>query len=122
MRYDIYIYIYIYVIRRLKVKLVIETSLYCTARKTSISISLSIMPCSTVSSLACSTRSPAYFTVRIPTFGQFGIGHIYNVITNMYLHCMCQHRQITLFSLILSFHLSRIPLNRFHLGEVNFCL
>lgn len=38
------------------------------------------------------------------------------------LHCMCQHLHITLFSLILSFHLSLIPLNRFHLGDVNFCL
>jgi hypothetical protein len=33
-----------------------------------ISISLSIMPCSTVSSLASSTRSSAYFTVRILLF------------------------------------------------------
>lgn len=35
---------------------------------------------------------------------------------------MCQHLQMTLFSLILSFHLSLIPLNRFHFGDVNFCL
>lgn len=38
------------------------------------------------------------------------------------LHCMCQHLHMTLFNLILSFHLSLIPLNRFHLGDVNFCL
>lgn len=38
------------------------------------------------------------------------------------LHCMCQHLQITLFSLILSFHLSLMPLKRFHLGDVSFCL
>lgn len=35
---------------------------------------------------------------------------------------MCQHRHITLLSRIFSFHLSRIPLNGFHLGDVNFCL
>lgn len=38
------------------------------------------------------------------------------------LHCMCQHLQITLFSLILSFHLNLMPLKRFHLGDVSFCL
>lgn len=35
---------------------------------------------------------------------------------------MCQHLHITLFNRILSFHLKRIPLNRFHFGDVNFCL
>lgn len=45
-----------------------------------------------------------------------------SVHTCVSLHCMCQHLHITLFSLILSFHLSLIPLNRFHLGDVNFCL
>ncbi|EZA59768.1 hypothetical protein X777_14340, partial [Ooceraea biroi] len=35
---------------------------------------------------------------------------------------ICQHLQMTLFSLILSFHLNLIPLKRFHLGEVSFCL
>lgn len=40
----------------------------------------------------------------------------------VYLHCMCQHRQMTLFSRIFSFHLSRMPLNGFHFGDVNFCL
>lgn len=38
------------------------------------------------------------------------------------LHCMCQHLHITLFRRILSFHLKRIPLNRFHFGDVSFCL
>lgn len=35
---------------------------------------------------------------------------------------MCQHLQMTLFSRILSFHRSLIPLKRFHLGDVSFCL
>lgn len=35
---------------------------------------------------------------------------------------MCQQRQMTLFNRILSFHLRRIPLKRFHLGDVSFCL
>lgn len=39
-----------------------------------------------------------------------------------YLHCMCQHLHITLFNRILSFQRSLIPLKRFHLGDVNFCL
>lgn len=38
------------------------------------------------------------------------------------VHCMCQHRQMTLFNRILSFHRSRMPLNRFHFGDVSFCL
>lgn len=49
-------------------------------------------------------------------------GSWFCVHTCISLHCMCQHLHITLFSLILSFHLSLIPLNRFHLGDVNFCL
>lgn len=39
-----------------------------------------------------------------------------------YLHCMCQHLQMRLFNRILVPHRSLIPLKRFHLGDVNFCL
>ena len=35
------------------------------------------------------------------------------------MYCMCQHRQIRLFSRILSFQRSFSPRNRFHLGELS---
>lgn len=40
----------------------------------------------------------------------------------VYSHCMCQHLQMRLLSRILVPHRSRIPLKRFHFGDVNFCL
>lgn len=39
-----------------------------------------------------------------------------------YSHCMCQHLQMRLFNRILVPHLNRMPLKRFHFGDVNFCL
>jgi len=45
-----------------------------------------------------------------------------HVISKNNSHCICQHLHIKLFRRILSFHLKRTPLNRFHLGEVSLCL
>ena len=36
------------------------------------------------------------------------------------MNCICQHRQMTLFSRILSFQRSFIPRNLFHFGDVSF--
>lgn len=43
-------------------------------------------------------------------------------LQSVYSHCMCQHLQMRLFNRILVPHLNRMPLKRFHFGDVNFCL